>query len=63
MLSSRSVIIIAAGWAVIGSGLTTQRVYNRSTSLRSLRAMGFGETNINEMISWKQATEVVNTAV
>ena len=43
---------------IIGNGLVIQRRYRRSISLKSLWAMGFGETNVDETVSWKQATQV-----
>ena len=55
---SSSAVIIIAGWLNLISGLLVQREYHRSISLKSLWAMGFGETNTDEMISWNQATEV-----
>ncbi|KAG8527921.1 uncharacterized protein KY384_006837 [Bacidia gigantensis] len=45
------------GWWIIGTGLRTQRVYNRSISVTSLWAMGFGETKVEEIVSWNQANE------
>ena len=54
----RSVVILIAGWIIIGNGLAIQRKYHRSISLKSLWAMGFGETSVDEIVSWNQATEV-----
>ena len=51
-------IVLIAAWIIIGSGLVTQRRYRRSISLKSLWAMGFGETNVDEVVSWNQATQV-----
>ena len=53
-----SAVLIISGWLTLISGLLVQHEYHRSISLKSLWAMGFGETNTDEIVSWNQATEV-----
>lgn len=54
----RTVIIIFAGWANIINGLIIQRRYQRSITLKSLWAMGFGKANADMLISYNQANTV-----
>lgn len=50
----RSVIFLTGGFAVGSNGLVTQRSHQRSISMSSLWAMGFGEINSDEVMYWGQ---------
>lgn len=49
-----SVIFLTGGFAALTNGLLNQRKQQRSISMSSLWAMGFGETNVREVIKWGQ---------
>ena len=54
----RSIIFLTGAFAVGGNGFANQREHQRSISMSSLWAMGFGKTNVDEIISWGQPSSV-----